>query len=51
MVLAWGLLAGQFIAITRANRNPWWYLAVPAAAAALWILLVPGLGTLLGWSP
>ena len=49
LILAWGLLAGQFVAITRAGRSGWLYLAVPGAAALLWLLAVPGLGTLLDW--
>jgi hypothetical protein len=51
LLFVWGLLAGQFISITRRGRSPWLYLAVPGAAAALWILVVPGLGTLLDWTP
>lgn len=50
LLLVWGLLAGQFIAITRRGQNPWWYLAVPGAASALWIVMVPGLGSLLDWT-
>jgi hypothetical protein len=50
LLLVWGLLAGQFIAITRRGQNPWLYLAVPGTAAALWLLAVPGLGTLLDWT-
>ena len=48
MVATWGLLVGQFVAITRRRQSPWLYLAVPAAAALLWAIVVPGLGSLLG---
>ena len=50
MVSIWGLLVGQFVAITRRRQSPWLYLAVPAAAALLWAMIVPGLGSLLDWT-
>ena len=49
LILAWGLLAGRFVAITRSKRSAWLYLTVPGATAVLWLLAVPGLGTLLDW--
>ena len=50
MLAAWGLLVGQFVAITRRRQSPWLYLAIPAAAALLLVLVVAGLGLLLDWT-
>jgi hypothetical protein len=50
MLLGWGVLAGQLIAISRRDLSPWWYLAVPLGAGLMWLVVVAGLGALLGWT-
>lgn len=39
------------IAVRLARRHSWWVLAVPAASAALWFLVLLAGGELLDWSP
>ena len=48
------LLLAVWVALTilavRRWANPWWVLAASFLAAAVWMLVVPGLGGLLGWT-
>lgn len=46
LLAGWGWL----LALAIAHRHdPWFVLAMPLAAAALWIAVVLGLGSLLDW--
>lgn len=47
LVVAW---AAMLAAMLRNVRDPLLLLVAPVVSAGLWLLLVPGLGSLLGWT-
>jgi hypothetical protein len=50
LLAIWGALSVFLVRMLRSEK-PWPALLVPLAGAAAWFVVVPGLGSLLNWSP